>query len=109
VGTGLLSLASEDGVPATNVCDYGVSTASLVTKRHAMVLAGAAAVPVRGAGREKTAEHAVLGVENRKMPIGYGLDTLGADVASERGNLRGVEIVCGSQSCEAKVQVRFCC
>lgn len=105
MGTGFLGFGAKDGVTAADIGHDGVGAALTVAEGDAVLLAGAAAILVGSAFREKAAEDAVFGMENGEVLVGDGLDLLRADVAGEGGDLGGVEVVGGGEAGEAHFEV----
>src|SRR5262249_3317639 len=105
VGAGFLRFGSEYGIAAPDVSEDRMSAARGVLQCEHVFFAGPAAIAVTGAGGQKAAEDAVLGMENGQVLIGDGLDTTAADLAGEIGDLFRVEVVRGSEAAHAKIQV----
>src|SRR5476651_2304675 len=83
MSAGFLRLGAEDGIAAAYVGHHRMRAACRVAQCHTVLLAGAAAVAIAGAGREKPAEDAVLHVEDGEVLVGDRLDEIGARVARE--------------------------
>src|ERR1051326_8742197 len=76
--------------------------AGVIAQRYTMGFAGASAIHVALAGRKEAREDAVLGVKNRQMLIGDGLDTVGAHLARKGSDLIGIQIVSGRQHLDSE-------
>src|SRR5437868_5129723 len=70
VAAGFLSFRPEDGVAAADVGHYGMRTARGIAEGDPMFLARASAIAVAGSGGKKSAEDAMLGVEDGQMLVG---------------------------------------
>ena len=80
VQAGLLRFGAEDGVAAADVGHHRMRAPGGIAQRDAVLFAGTAAIAIAGAGGEEAAEDAVLGVEDRQVLVGDGLDALAADL-----------------------------
>src|SRR5450755_4012310 len=99
-----LRLGAEDGISAAYVGHHRMRAASRVAQRHTVFLAGAAAVAIAGAGREKPAEYAVLHVEDRQVLVGHYLDGPGARAARQFSHLGGVQVMRGREARKTQPQ-----
>src|SRR4030081_3786660 len=66
-------------VAASHVGNHGVGAAGGVFELDTVFFAGAPAISITRSSRQKAAEHAVFGMKNRQVLIGYYLDALGID------------------------------
>jgi hypothetical protein len=68
-----LGFCPEDGVAASHIGHDRVHAPGFVLQRYPVLFTGMATVGVVGAGGQKAAEDAVLGVKDRQVLIGYDL------------------------------------
>ena len=104
MAAGFLRFGAEDGVAAAHVGHHGMRAAGGVAQGDAVLLAGAAAIAIAGAGGKEAAEDAVLGVEDGQMLVGDGFDPACARAARQLGDLRGVQIVRRREALEAELE-----
>src|SRR5882757_8016525 len=96
--TGFLRLGAENGVAASDIGNYRMGAACMITQFDFVFFARTAAVLVTRAGRQKTAEYTVLRVEDREMLIRHGLDQVRSGIECKVSHLSGVQIVRRSQA-----------
>ena len=104
---GLLRFRSENRIAATDVGQHGMRASVLIPQGDDVLLARASTIAIAGSGREEAAEDAMLGVEDRQVMIGDRFDPAGIELAGERGDLFGIEIVCRGEPVESRAQDKF--
>src|SRR5437868_1374072 len=83
----LLRLGAEDSIPAAHIRHHWMRAPAMVPQFHTMLFARPAAIAIAGPIRKKTAEHAMLSMEDRQMLIRYSLEILRARIPGEVRNL----------------------
>src|SRR4051812_2811005 len=73
-----------------------------VAHAHDVLLAGAPAVAIAGAGGKEPAEDAMLRMENRQVLVGDSLDPVAPNLASQLADLSGIQVVGGSKRRESQ-------
>src|SRR5690349_3478602 len=103
--TRLLRFGAKHRITAPDIGQDGMRTSCRVPQRDRVLLARPAAIAIAGAGRQKPAKHAVLGVKDRQMLVRDRFNYAAARLAREFGDLRRVEVVRGSEAREAEIKI----
>src|SRR5262245_47533113 len=77
----LLRFGAEHRVAASDVGQHRMRSSGGVLQRHYVLLARPSAITIVGAGREETAEHAMLSMKHGQMLVDNCLDTVRAQFA----------------------------
>jgi hypothetical protein len=101
-----LRFRAEDGIAATYIGHHRMRAAANVADGDTVLFAGAAAVFIACAGREETAEDAVLSVEDREVLPCDRFDPISADFPGEGSDLIGIQIERGRDTLQPQIQER---
>lgn len=101
IGGSALRGGMKEGIAASDIGTERVLHANSVTQVDAVLLAGATAIRMVGAFRQKCSEHAMLHMKHGHVMVKGEFEPLGGRFAEEGQNLRNVQVVGDGQTGEA--------